>query len=349
MAPEQPDPPRPRPAPPPRAPRPAPPARRPAPPPGAPHPSRVRPAPEPSFALGPVREATVVGPLAAVVGVDGEGTRLSRPDGDPLSTANALLVLRRCAVAKPQRSGRQRTVLDATAVREWATRTNLGQLDAHGTPSALVKAVAARRFAAMMRLAGPTAACYAVRLSPEGPVLVGAADRGIADVGMSLHGTYGWPVVPGSSLKGLTQAYARDEERLPDDDLRRLFGSPRPGDDTVARRGAVGFLDALPMRGDLQLREDVLTPHAKEYYIDGKPPAEYWQPVPVPFLSIIGGEWITFCVGEKTAAEQAAVLLADAAVTLGVGAKTSAGYGYMTESVARPILVQPSPAQETSR
>jgi CRISPR-associated protein Cmr6 len=294
----------------------------------------------------------VIGPLSQVVGTDEAGEQMSLPGGDPPWTANALTILRRAAVAVPAGDRGGSPKLDDTAARNWATRTWLGQRGPDKEPSPLTRAVIRRRVVAIHALtegpgrsngdgaAGPKPGCFLIRLRPDGPVLVGAAEGGIRDVGMSLHGTYGWPIIPGSALKGAAHAYARDEEGMEAGERERIFGSPRPGDDGIseeAARGGVTFLDALPAAGDLEIAEDVLTPHAKEYYINGKPPAEYWQPVPVPFLTVRAGDWWTFCLGSPEDAHTAARLLAAAAVTIGLGAKTAAGYGYMDEAVATPL------------
>ncbi len=292
--------------------------------------------------FGPIPSAQIVGPLAAVAGTDSAGSRFSTPDGNPLVTANALVTVRRSIVAKPGQPSSRQASLDDTAVREWAQRTNLGQHGTGGTAAKLVNAVAVRRVRALRAVTHSRLECWMVTLRPDTPVLIGAADNGARDVGMSLHGTYGWPILPGSGLKGAAHAYARDDAGLPDADLNRIFGSPRPDTDTHkgttdACQGTVVFMDALPMRGDIAIGQEVLTPHVKDYYTGDQPPAEYLQPIPVPFLSAARGAWVAFLVGPSGDAERAAGLLAGAAVTLGLGAKTSAGYGYFDETAAGPV------------
>lgn len=213
--------------------------------------------------------------------------------------------------------------------------------------SALARAVAERRERAVSRLAVGATTALAIDLRTEGTMLVGAADGSVQDVAMALHGTYGWPVIPGSALKGVAQAYAaRKGASLCEADLR-IFGSPRPGgDDTAvqstaaqgsAAQGTVRFLDALPTDA-LRIHRDVLTPHAGMYYStvataaeDIIPPADYLQPVPVGFLSA-SGRWQAFCIGPHDDVHRAVRLLTEAVDLLGIGAKTAAGYGYLSAS-----------------
>jgi CRISPR-associated protein Cmr6 len=303
----------------------------------------------------------VLGPLGRIAAVDVDD-RLGGLDGSALDTANPLLVLRRCAIPKVKRGAGPDLAdgLDDGPIRRWAVESQLGQGSSEGAE--LLAAVSARRAAAALSMhhadpkrqaagsgqdrgpvqSGPSRqperqTVIGLRLRPNGPVLIGTGDGGVRDVGISLHGTYGWPTLPGSALKGAAHAYARDEElpakRLTEPELVEIFGSPRPGHPTDSRNhraGAVTFLDAVPLEGGVSVTSDVLTPHVQPYYTHGKPPAEYWSPVPVGYLSVCGGVWLALLVGPHRVVTKAALLLGHAAADLGFGAKTSAGYGYFT-------------------
>jgi len=99
-------------------------------------------------------------------------------------------------------------------------------------------------------------------------------------------------LIPGSALKGACTTQAH-RVSWPAADVLRVFGGPRPGDDSdQACRGGVRFWDALPQRQP-RLVVDVLTPHVKPYYDQANsnkqvtiPPAEYHNPVPVRFLAV---------------------------------------------------------------
>jgi len=46
------------------------------------------------------------------------------------------------------------------------------------------------------------------------------------------------------------------------------------------KKGKVIFIEAFPCFS-FELKNDVMTPHYSEYYSDGKPPADYYDPVPI--------------------------------------------------------------------
>lgn len=269
--------------------------------------------------------------------------------------ANPWITLHRLAFPTATKTGITFEDEHTSALLRWAAASDLGQ-----SPD-LIKAVLARRDAALrpLREAG-----LAVRLRavPEWRLAVGLGDRANAhEIGLALHGTYGWPTIPGSSLKGLTAAWARESGQSAAD-IAAIFGSPRPridepddpaddalddevtdtdvADDDEAAMGSVRFLDALPAGAPVKVELDVLTPHVKPYY-DGTlvgpegakrpaPPTDRNNPVPVHFLTVRGAFAIDLVGTDETSVEIAADWLIDAADQLGVGGKTSAGYGYLT-------------------
>jgi CRISPR-associated protein Cmr6 len=125
------------------------------------------------------------------------------------------------------------------------------------------------------------------------------------------------------SWKDLRQAHA---------DFRRAFGSP-------ARRGEVIFLDAFPVElvvsQDGQawpiLERDILNPHYSPYYTGGRPPADYWSPVPVYFLTVRPGTRFHFRLAcrDSNLLSTVAGWLREALHRFGIGAKTGAGYGVL--------------------
>jgi CRISPR-associated protein Cmr6 len=141
----------------------------------------------------------------------------------------------------------------------------------------------------------------------------------------------GTPYLPGSSLKGLARAYARDWEDLSNEDLHRIFG-PKPEDDLQV--GRIVFLDALPV-APIALEADVMTSHYGPWYQDGKMPGDWHSPNPIPFLTVAPGQTFLFAVLPRNPSNEkdrkdcaaAADLLVRALETLGAGAKTAVGYG----------------------
>ncbi|MCA9709018.1 MAG: type III-B CRISPR module RAMP protein Cmr6, partial [Myxococcales bacterium] len=132
----------------------------------------------------------------------------------------------------------------------------------------------------------------------SGRLLVGHGNPSVVDVGLTVHHTWGVPVIPGSALEGVLASYVAREVGGTDDEgdpIRRklrgprwergvmveppgelyaaLFGMPEvAGGDGVeaggGRRGAVCFHDALlvPEGRVLPLARDVITVHQKPYY-----------------------------------------------------------------------------------
>lgn len=163
--------------------------------------------------------------------------------------------------------------------------------------------------------------------------------KGVLEASIALHHTYGVPYIPGSALKGTAANFARNhlgEEGWNRDGegseaYRVLFGEQEEA-------GYVTFCDSL-LKPELvngqpkaALHADVLTPHHKDYY-EGKdsPPADWDSPVPVPFLSATG-TYLLALVAPEGCAEWldralAILKLALGEEGIGVGAKTSSGYG----------------------
>ncbi len=233
------------------------------------------------------------------------------------------------------------------ALLRWAVERALGQ------NGKLLGQVAARRDAALteLRRRGLSVARFAAE--PEWRLAVGLGNKANPhEIGLSLHGTYGCPVIPGTSLKGLAAAWAV-ASGADHDDIRRVLGTPRrdlpapaselkdPDSGNNARlpqaaRGTVCFLDAIPLRGRVDVQLDVLTPHVKPYYsavAGGEavlvPPAEYHNPVPVNFLTVRGAFAVDLYGAAEADVNLAARWLSEAASELGAGGKTAAGYGYL--------------------
>lgn len=138
------------------------------------------------------------------------------------------------------------------------------------------------------------------------------------ELGLTLHRTIGVPYLPSSALRGLTRAWAREEGKLATAD--RLFG-------TKSAAGLVRFLDAFP---ELTARVDseVMTPHFTEWYMNQATPGEWLLPVPVRFLVVRSGAFLIDVVAfDATAREEALLLLVDAFGWLGIGGKTTSGFG----------------------
>ena len=296
------------------------------------------------------------GPLGRVIESDGNAVTPGasyRLDGYQFGAGtNALIMLNRVAFFDDH----ARKLDDAghRALLGWAAGRNLGQA------SGLVADVARRRASALAELRWQGLHVERLRAEPEWRLAVGLGNKANAhEIGLSLHGTYGWPLIPGTSLKGMAAAWAVTSGAAPAA-VRRVLGTPRldvpippspvsgpgagpgggrnEGGRASMAKGTVCFLDAIPAGAPVTVAVDVLTPHVKPYYDavageSGKPvppPAEYHNPVPVNFLSVRGTFAADLYGRDRDDVELAAEWLRMAGEELGAGGKTAAGYGYLT-------------------
>jgi hypothetical protein len=89
----------------------------------------------------------------------------------------------------------------------------------------------------------------------------------------------------------------------------------------------------------------VITVHHEGYYQDGKePPADWDSPTPVPFLSATGS-YLVAVSGPSGWDDAAMKLLRLALKEMGVGAKTSSGYGRLTLDSVQPATKYTPPDQ----
>ena len=296
------------------------------------------------------------GPLGMLIELSKEGVQLRTVPAGP--GVNALILLRRvwpepASSADDGEDGGASRFLDGA--RRWAQRTRFGE------EPELLAAAQARRALAARRLGEFGYTSMELSLKPLSRVVVGFSGP-IPDVpSAAMHGSYGCPMLPASSLKGAAKAYAARPAKASPDEISRVFGSvpqrkgaaasaaieeePAEGNPTTednghAGRGGVVFLDALPVPRTLQIDLDVLTPHNSPYYAGAEkgevenPPADYWQPSPVEFLTLSGGEFrLVLLAKDARLLKSAAKWVAEALQDQGIGAKTSAGYGYMSASV----------------
>lgn len=185
--------------------------------------------------------------------------------------------------------------------------------------------------------------CGAVCRTAEvrGRLVVGLGDESVLETSVALHHTYGVPCIPGSALKGLAASFVRQKLDLSEGwgewDKDKNEWKPGPAYITMFGNtddaGFFTFFDALyvPESGyqGQVLYPDVMTVHHREYYGNGDvPPADWDSPNPVPFLSATG-RYLVALAGPEAWVQTAFEILAMALDKVGVGAKTSSGYGRM--------------------
>lgn len=150
------------------------------------------------------------------------------------------------------------------------------------------------------------------------------------ETSMTLHHTYGIPYIPGSAIKGVTrhwviwEKFGGDEEKASkNEDFKNIFGAQD-------QSGKIVFFDAYPA-GEINLKVDVMTPHYPDYYSKGVEPADWQSPNPVKFLTVEKTGFQFYLASRKeneNLLEKTLGWLKESLTHFGIGAKTSAGYGY---------------------
>ncbi len=175
----------------------------------------------------------------------------------------------------------------------------------------------------------------------KGRMIIGLGDESVLETSITLHRTYGVPYIPGSALKGLAASYARQrlgpKWQRDQEAYKVVFG-------TAKEAGYITFFDALlvvePDETNPRpvLYQDTITVHHPDYY-QGKgeentAPSDWDSPTPIPFLSATGTYLVALAAPDLEEKEEwinkTFEILEYALEEMGIGAKTSSGYGRMT-------------------
>lgn len=183
-------------------------------------------------------------------------------------------------------------------------------------------------------------------------VLPGFGGAHVSENSLSIHPVYGVPYLPSSSVKGVVRRWYIDalldgkEEHLNGKQDRKaalgrgLFG-------TVEQQGLLQFYDIL-LHDGLAIEKDILTPHFSEYYSEGKAPQDTDKPVPNTFYAVkVGFIWLMitanrrklnellheFHLTAESMKELVSIWVNRAFEELGIGGKTSSGYGRFSDIV----------------
>lgn len=185
-------------------------------------------------------------------------------------------------------------------------------------------------------------------------LLVNMAGGILENANCALHRNLGYPVIPGSAVKGVARHAAWCEWNECEDiqeknalaaRIATVFGYPTGEDNldnalkalgTPESQGKIAFLTAVPEKAKLEV--DILTSHHQKYYGGEKKKAtDDEEPIPVPFLAIGRDSTFIFTLVPLRTADNAAMQDAlgwlKSALTLhGIGAKTAAGYGWFLDT-----------------
>lgn len=204
------------------------------------------------------------------------------------------------------------------------------------------------RWQASLKTLGGTRLFVATAVTP---LAVGLGNESVLEVGLTIHHTYGAPIIPGSALKGLCRRGAlrlQKEDKITQQQFDVLFGYSKQSGEASA--GYITFWDAWYDPESVESKpfhRDVITVHHPDYYSSrGKEetyPTDCDDPNPVPFLVVRPEARFLFAI---TAPDEAWGIFVENLLKwclqyLGVGAKTNAGYGFFR------IDSQKQPAQPT--
>lgn len=182
-----------------------------------------------------------------------------------------------------------------------------------------------------------------VVLTLETRLFIGLAGGGMLETGCAIGHSHGAPYIPGSSVKGVVNAHAR--ERFDAGETKdgraicdELFGAPTTADWPAGLSGLLTFHDAwwVPESAARPLAPEIVTTHHPDYYgHDGREPAtDFDSPVPNAQIAVHGAfrfviEGPPTIEGPLPAAwlVLAEQILVAALSTRGAGARTRTGYG----------------------
>jgi CRISPR-associated protein Cmr6 len=173
----------------------------------------------------------------------------------------------------------------------------------------------------------------------DGRLFLGLGGAHVLETNVILNRTYGVPLIPGSALKGLARAHARNV--LEDEWVRRvLFGFQSAAPDAIDEAGYLLFHDAwwVPDPADTPLTAEVVTVHHPEYYGSrGRIPATDCDSPNPSHQVAIRGSFLFVVEGVEYWAQLGMQILRDALENVGIGGKTASGYGYFVEDKKHPV------------
>ncbi|MCM8816030.1 MAG: type III-B CRISPR module RAMP protein Cmr6 [Candidatus Omnitrophica bacterium] len=199
----------------------------------------------------------------------------------------------------------------------------------------------------------------AIKAKVEWRLVVGLGSGFLLDRSMTVHHILGFPFIPGSALKGVLRTYYLEKNREPlikkmneeneklkdqgkreklyksteldifaqekDEIFIKIFGNQKT-------KGKIIFFDAYPTRFP-ELELDIMNPHYPDYYTGTTPPADWQTPSPIKFLTVKKDTEFIFAF--RTCYEdiknEVRNLIEESLSDIGIGAKTSVGYGYFKD------------------
>ncbi len=194
-----------------------------------------------------------------------------------------------------------------------------------------------------------------IQLTTDSRLVIGLGITSVLEVSMRLHHIYGIPYIPSSTVKGILRSYnllkisggdskkyeetekkleslkVDSNEKITEEDkeifnLVKLFGNQNYKGDLI-------ILDAYPDSCP-EFEEDIINVHYPDYYQENKPPSENQNPSPIKFLTIKRGTKFNFYFKNSQSYKELTGRdikedLIQATKYIGIGSKTSIGYGML--------------------
>ena len=199
-----------------------------------------------------------------------------------------------------------------------------------------------RAYARWERATTDPARFRSVNLATEARLFIGLAGGGMLETGCVISHSHGMPYIPGSSVKGVVHAHARERFDTADGPAvcEELFGAPPSEGRLAGLSGLVTFHDArwVPDSAEFPLVREIVTTHHPDYYgQDGDIRATDFDS-PVPNVQIaVHGAFRFVMEGPADWLALTEEILISALSTRGVGARTRAGYGrFSAQPIAMP-------------
>ena len=187
--------------------------------------------------------------------------------------------------------------------------------------------------------------------SLSGRLMMALSTGGAIETGMSVHHTYGMPMISGSSVKGAVRSYA-EGIGLGKEFLAVLFGADEDlakQTNTLESAGYLVWHDAwwIPEGNSKPFVGEVVTVHHQEYYGGSGAATDFDSPIPNQQLAVQGSFYFVV-EGDTAWANLAITLLNKTLEQQGIGTKRAAGYGFMSanQELHNQLKNQQKEAQE---
>ncbi len=162
----------------------------------------------------------------------------------------------------------------------------------------------------------------------EGRLYIGTTRDCPLETGITVHHTYGMPMIPGSSVKGIGRSQSGCIQNA--DVVEYLFGNDwGETDETAVISGGIVYHDAWWVPEGKPFVSEIITVHHQNYYTQaGEVEAtDFDSPIPAPQIAT-SGKFYFVIEGPPAWAELARHLIQQALADRGIGGKRSSGYGY---------------------